>query len=240
MALGVSASWARDGIGAESALVGQVPVVAATYNEDPTRIDRLRDALEAAARNDPQADVSLALAQACFMFGEVRARNRDEKLEAYDCGRRAARRAVELSPGSVPAHFWYATNTARWGQVNGVVRSLFLLPTVRQEIDTILRLDPAFPPVYALAGNVDYEVPEVLGGDLDRAERMFRKGLELDPRFTVIRIGLAKVLIKRGLTGDARRELRAVLEERKPTMPADWAVKDTRAARRLLDSIAAH
>jgi len=69
---------------------------------------------------------------------------------------------------------------------------------------------------------------------------MFRKGLELDPRFTVIRIGLAKVLIKRGLTGDARRELRAVLEERKPTMPADWAVKDTRAARRLLDSIAAH
>jgi Tetratricopeptide repeat len=210
--------------------------VAANYHEDPGRLDRLRSGLEDAVKTDSHVENLMALSQACFIWGEVRARSREEKLEAYDRGRQVGQRAVELAPGSVIAHFWYATNTARWGQINAVVRSLFLLPTVREEIETILRLDPGFAPGYALAGNVDYVVPGALGGSLDRAEAMFRRGLELDPRFTAVRVGLARVLIKRGRTADARRELNAVLDEKRPTIPSDWSVKDTRAARALLES----
>jgi Pyridine nucleotide-disulphide oxidoreductase len=77
--------------------------------------------------------------------------------------------------------FWYALNTARWGQTKGLMRSLFLLPTVQEEIQIILKLDPTFTPVYALAGHVLYEVPGLLGGDVKKAEEMFRKGLEQDP-----------------------------------------------------------
>jgi tetratricopeptide (TPR) repeat protein len=223
----------------QAPLEAQLSMVAATYHEDPTRLDRLRRGLEEAARADPRIENLLALSQICFMWGDVRAQNRQEKLEAYERGRQAGQRAVEMAPDSVTAHFWYATNTARWGQVNGVLRSLFLLPTVRAEIQSMLRLDPGFAPLYALAGKVDYEVPAALGGSLARAEVMYRKGLELDPRLTVARVGLAKVLIKQGRMEDARRELNAVLQEKRPTMPADWAVKDTRSARRLLDSIAA-
>jgi hypothetical protein len=224
---------------AQSPLVARLPVVAATYHQDPAQLDRLREELEEAVKGDGRVENLLALSQASFMWAEVRAQRREEKLEVYERGREVAQRAVELAPRSVAARFWFATNTARWGQVNGVVRSLFLLPVVRAEIETMMKLDPGFAPVYALAGNVDYEVPGVLGGSLDRAEAMFRKGLELDPRFTAIRVGLAKVLIKQGRVADARRELEAVLEERRPSMPADWAVKDTRSARRMLNAIAA-
>jgi tetratricopeptide (TPR) repeat protein len=222
---------------AQSPLVAQLPIVAANYHEDPGRLDRLRSGLEDAVKTDSHVENLMALSQACFIWGEVRARSREEKLEAYDRGRQVGQRAVELAPGSVIAHFWYATNTARWGQINAVVRSLFLLPTVREEIETILRLDPGFAPGYALAGNVDYVVPGALGGSLDRAEAMFRRGLELDPRFTAVRVGLARVLITRGRTADARRELNAVLDEKRPTIPSDWSVKDTRAARALLESL---
>jgi tetratricopeptide (TPR) repeat protein len=224
---------------AQSPAAAELRVVASTYHEDPARLDRLRQGLEQAVRSDEGVDNLMALAQASFIWAEIRARSREDKLAAYDQGRQASQRAIELAPQSVLAHFWYATNTARWGQLNGVVRSLFLLPTVRSAIDTILRLDPGFAPAYALAGTVDFEVPAVLGGSLERAEAMFRKGLELDPRFTVVRVGLAKVLIKRGQTAEAQRELTAVLEERRPTVPSDWAMKDTRSARRLLEAIAA-
>src|SRR5256885_6759694 len=63
------------------------------------------------------------------MYGDVRARTTEEKLEAYDRGRQAAQRAMELAPKSAAARFWYGTNTGRWGQTKGVLRSLFLLPS---------------------------------------------------------------------------------------------------------------
>jgi predicted Zn-dependent protease len=118
-----------------------------------------------------------------------------------------------------------------------VVRSLFLLPTVKREISTILRLDPTLAPAYALAGNVYYEVPGLLGGDLETAERMFRKGLELAPHFTGMRVGLAKTLIKEGRPAEARHELQRVLTEKAPENRGDWTLKDVPEARQLLDSL---
>jgi len=114
---------------------------------------------------------------------------------------------------------------------------LFILPTVKQEINTILALDPELPPAYSLAGNVYSEVPGPLGGDVETAERMFRKGLELDPRFTSLRVGLAKVLIKQGRLAEARQEIQHILDEKHPESPADWTMKDTTRARALLDTL---
>jgi tetratricopeptide (TPR) repeat protein len=218
-------------------LVGELEVVATRYHENPARLDVLREGLEQAADASAEVDTLVAFARICFIWGDIRAVTSEQKLEAYDQGRRAARRALERAPRSAAAHFWFATNTARWGQTKGVLRSLSLLPTVHEEIRVVLELDPGFTAVYALAGNVYYEAPGIFGGDLDRAERMFRRGLEQDPAFTGLRVGLGKTLIKKRQIAEARRELQAVLEETAPTNPADWTFKDAREARALLDSI---
>lgn len=220
-----------------SPLVTTVNAWQARYHENLASIDQMRIELADAARTDPQVDTLIALAKVCFIFGDLRAKNPEERLQAYDQGLQAAQRAVDLAPNNAEAHFWHGTNMARWGQAKGVVRSLFLLPTVRREIKTVLELDPTFPPVYSLAGSVYIEVPSLLGGDLDKGEEMFRKGLELDPRFTSARVGLGKTLIKKSRFAEARRELEAVLDEKAPSNLADWTMKDSRRARELLDSI---
>ncbi len=217
--------------------IAELEVVATRYHENPTRLDSLREGLEQAARTAPDVDTLIALARVCFVWGDIRATTAEQKLETYDRGRQAAKRAIEGAPRNVAAHFWFATNTARWGETKGVLRSLVLLPTVQEEIRTILELDPGFTAVYALAGNVYYEVPGVFGGDLDRAERMFRRGLEQDPRFTGIRVGLGKTLIRKGRIAEATHELQTVLGEKAPTNPADWTLKDAPEARALLVSI---
>ncbi len=142
-----------------------------------------------------------------------------------------------MEPRNAVAHFWDGANTARWGQTRGVVQSLFLLPVVRQEIQTVLELDPKFTPVYALAGNALYAVPPLMGGDLRKAEEMFREEFKHDPHFTGIRIGLAKTLIKTGRIAEARSELQAVLVEENPRNRGEWVMKDTQEARQLLQGL---
>jgi tetratricopeptide (TPR) repeat protein len=222
---------------ARSPLVMEVETVATTYHHDPTRLDDLRDGLEQTVKTDSRVENLVALARVSFIWGDIRAMTEDQKLAAYDRGRQVAKRAIELEPRHVEGRFWYALNTARWGHTKGVVRSLFLLPTVKEEIQVILRLDPKFTPVYALAGNVLYEVPGLLGGDLKQAEEMFRKGLEQDPQFTAMRVGLGKTLLKLGRVAEAQRELQAVLDEKAPSNPADWRLRDSKEARELLESL---
>jgi tetratricopeptide (TPR) repeat protein len=228
---------AAEAAGAQSPLAAEVRALADRYHERPARIDTLRPLVTQAAQADPHVDNLLAVAQIAFLYGDVRALRPEEKLDAYEQGRQAARRAAEIAPRNGRAHFWYATNAGRWGQTKGVMRSLFLLPEVKRGMEAALELDPRFPPAYVLAGTVYYEVPGLFGGDLEKSERLFRTGLEVDGRFTGLRVGLARTLIKRGRIPEARRELQAVLDEKTPSNPADWTLKDSPEARRLLDAL---
>lgn len=212
-------------------------VLVARYHEDLSAIDRARALLEDALGREARVETMVALSYVCFLWGDVRARTSEEKLAAYERGREIGRRAVELAPDSHDAHLWYAINTGRWGQTKGILRSLFLLPTVREEIDVLLALDPRSARAHAFAGNVFLQLPRVAGGDPARAEAHFRTALEIDPRFTVARVGLARVHIAASRYDEARRELQRVVDERTPTLIADWTVKDLPRARTLLASI---
>jgi tetratricopeptide (TPR) repeat protein len=223
-------------------LVAQTPAesaraLVARYHEDLTAIDRARDLLEAALARDRQVDTMVALSYVHFLYGDVRATTTEEKLAAYERGREIGQRAVELAPRDPEAHVWYGINTGRWGLTRGVMRSLFLLPTVREQVDATLALDPRNLRALALSGNVFLEVPALFGGDRDRAEQQFRRALEIDPHFTVARVDLARVLIAKSQLSDARRELQRVIDERAPNSIADWTVKDLPRARQLLESL---
>jgi len=209
----------------------------ARYHEDRAVIDRARDLLEQALAKDRQVETMVELSHVHFLYGDIRATTDDDKLAAYDRGREIGKRAIELAPKNAEAHAWYGINTGRWGQTKGVMRSLFLLPTVREAIDTTLALDPRNLQALVLSGNVFLEVPGLFGGDRGKSEQQFRKALEIDPRFTVARVDLARVLIATGRPADARRELQRVIDEKVPTNVADWTVKDLPRARQLLESI---
>jgi len=219
LVLGAAASaWAQSPVEAARALV-------ARYHQDPAALDRARDLLDAALAKDRKVETMAMLSYVQFLIGDVRATTPEQK------------RAVELAPKSHDAHLWYAINTARWGETKGVLRSLFLLPTIREELGILLELDPRSVRAHILAGNVFLEVPGFAGGDRAKAEEHFKKALEIDPRFTNARVDLARVYIADARYADARRELTRVVNEPSPSVVADWTVKDAPRAKKLLESI---
>jgi tetratricopeptide (TPR) repeat protein len=209
----------------------------AAYHEDTSRIDRARDVLEDALKSERRVETLILLARVCFLQGEVRATTTEAKLAAYERGREIAQRAVELAPKSEEAHFWYAANTGRWGQTKGVMRSLFLLSTMREEVNILLDLNPRSARNRNVAGNFMAEVPGLFGGDKKKAEEHFRKALEIDPHYTIARVDFAHFLIGVGRPAEARRELGRVLAEKAPANVADWTARDVPRARQLLESI---
>jgi tetratricopeptide (TPR) repeat protein len=211
-----------------------VETVATQYHRDPASLVILRERLERKAADDPTCDRLLALARLWFITGS-QASGSAAKLEAYARARDLGRRALALDPGSAAAQFWFTASTARWGYTQGVMQSLGLLGEVRRGIDRVLELDPRFTRGYALAGHFALELPLLLGGNVARAEEMFRKGLALDPHFTSMRVGLAKSLLRQGRIDEARVELERTLAESTPTNEADWTLEDVPEARRYLE-----
>jgi tetratricopeptide (TPR) repeat protein len=221
---------------ARSPLVAELETLATRYHENPARLDAVRDGLTLAVQQDPDAETWIALSRVCFIWGDIRATTVEQKLVAYDQGREAGGHAIALAPRAALAHLFYGINAGRLGQARGVMRSLFLLTEVREAVQKTLELDPTLPAAHAQAGTVGYEVPALFGGSLERAEEHFRKGLALDPHFTTLRLGLARVLRRQGREGDAQRELRLLLDEPAPTNPAEWTMRNVPEAHALLEA----
>ena len=209
------------------------------YQDDPARIDRARDLLEAHVARGGAVDVPtlLALARAWFLFGEERAKTEDDKVAAYAQARDYAKRATELAPNDAEAHIWYAITLGTWSQAKGLLRSALALRDLRKQVDIVLRLDPNNIAAHVMAGSIARELPLVLGGDRKEAEEHFKTAQRLDPRQTGVRIELAQLYINLGRYAEARQQLQSVLAERAPTDRPRWTLKEVPRARQMLESI---
>lgn len=209
-----------------------------SYYEDFGNLDRAIDKLNKILELNPKdVEAMTLLSRVWLTYGDVTAKNKDEKLRAYEKGRDIAKRAMELSPRNPDAHFWYTANLGRWGQTRGVLKSLFLVSQVKEQLNLILALDPEYVPALDVYGVLYYELPGFLGGNLELSENYIRQAIELDPHLTVVRVDLARVLIKRRKYEEARSALDEVLEEKEPKLYADWYVKDRRDATELMADI---
>jgi tetratricopeptide (TPR) repeat protein len=208
-----------------------------SFHEDLARIDRARDALETEVARAPSLEGLLLLSWAHLLWADYRAPNAEAKLASYERGRDVAKRAIDLNPKSPEAHLWYAANLGRWAITRGKLHAAFLLGTLKQEVQTILDLDPNHVPGLSLAGSVYLEIPGVFGGDIPRAEGYLRKALSLDPHFTRARVELARCLIESARYTEAREQLKQVMEERKPSYIADYVMRHRPTAERLLAEI---
>jgi len=209
------------------------------YQEDPARIDRARDLLEAAVAKGGGSDVPtlVALARAWFLYGEERAKTPDTKIAAYERARDVAKRATELAPQDPNAHLWYAITLGTWSHTKGLLRSALALRGLRKEVDTVLRLDPNNLDAHIMAGSIARELPVLLGGDRKEAEEHFKIARRLDPRLTGARIELAQLYINMGRYQEARLELQGVLDEPAPTDRPRWTTKEAPRARQMLETI---
>jgi tetratricopeptide (TPR) repeat protein len=175
------------------------------------------------AKDPKDFESAWKLARARYWLGGHAPENtRKDYLEA---GIAAGRAAATLEPKKPDGHFFMAANMGALAESFGLRQGLKYRGDIKSELETVLRLDPAF-----LQGSADRalgkwynEVPRLFGGSNKESEAHLRKALTYNPQSTVTLYFLAETLLDEGKKAEAREMLQKVLEA--PLDP-DWAPED--------------
>jgi tetratricopeptide (TPR) repeat protein len=141
-------------------------------------------------------------ARAVYYLGAFpRAEAADAELVAlFDSGIALAKEAVALRPKGVEGHFWLGVLYGVWGEARGILKSLAMVPLIRQEMQTCTELDSSVEGwgPDRLLGRVFFKLPWFKGGDNAKALEHLERSLKGAPTNTLTRVYLAEVLRSEG------------------------------------------
>ena len=202
----------------------QVPEALYAQRED---LSKARDAAqiwaERLAQNPGDFESAWKLARARYWLGGHALEADRKKL--LDDGITAARAAVALEPNKPEGHFWLAANMGALAESFGLRQGLKYRGEIKKELETVLRLDPAFQQGSAdrALGRWYNKVPGLFGGSNKESEAHLRKALTFNPQSTATLYFLAETLQDEGKTAEAKEMLARVMAA--PIDP-DWAPED--------------
>ncbi len=165
------------------------------------------------------------------------AQTTDERITFYEKAKAAAETLKTINPLNPEGWLWSAVAQGRIGQVRGILNSLFLVPTLKKSFYRTLELDTTHAIAYHALGRLYYELPEFVGGNLDKSEEYLLQALEFDPNYTAARLALAEVYVRQKRWDKAREQLQTLLATTTPTYPADFILAEKPEALRLLHEI---
>jgi len=123
-----------------------------------------------------------------------------------------AEQAVAANDRDPKAHLAVFCNLAKLTYLDGFsVRSLFAVWRLRQEVDKALELSPDYADALIAKGGLLLNLPRVLGGDPQEAERVLRRAVELEPERVLPRLHLAEALSAIGAREQAEAQARYAL-----------------------------
>lgn len=150
-------------------------------------------------------------ARGYYHVGEEAAKN--EKQAYFQKGINVAQRAVAAEPNAVEGHFWLAANYGGYSEQIGALKALQTVKKIRAEMETVLKLNDRYQDAgaYLALGEMDKELPRIVGGNLSRAITRLETGLKIAPHNLEIKLALAEAYNEDGRKEDARRQLQEIL-----------------------------
>lgn len=177
----------------------------------------------ALATDSHDFDSAWKLARADYWLGGHAPQS--ERRTFLEQGIDAGRKALAAQPNRPEGHFWLAANMGTLAESFGTRQGLKYRKPVREELETVLRIDPAFQQGSAdrALGRWYFKVPRLFGGGNKEAEAHLRAALRYNPNSTASHFFLAEVMLGDGRKSEARAELQQVIDA--PLDP-DWTPED--------------
>ena len=185
---------------------------------------RAADIWDNASKGDTgQFDAAWKLARVCYWLGGHAPE--EERRRSLEKGIAAGQLAARLQPSRPEGHFWTAANMGALAESSGLRAGLKYRRPIREALETVLRIDPAF-----MEGSADrglgryyFKVPSLFGGSKSRAEQHLQASLGYNKASTISHYFLAELFLDQRRIPEARAELQRVIDA---PLSADWAPED--------------
>lgn len=147
-----------------------------------------------------------------------RQNDQTKKSKMLQAGVEAARKAIAIDEKRVEGHFWYAANEGEYADLKGVLQSLGLVKTIRKEFEAALAINPSYEngAIYSALGQIDLNLPRLLGGNDRRGLERLEEGLKVGPDNAELKVSLAEAYQKKGRKDEAKKLLESVLTANDP------------------------
>jgi tetratricopeptide (TPR) repeat protein len=157
-----------------------------------------------------------------------------EREQAFTDGIEAGETATRVEPSRVEGHFWLGANYGGYAEFKGALYGITYADKLRKEMETVVKLDEGYEggSAYLALGQLDLELPQMFGGDPQRAVKTLETGLRFGANNPLLRLELAQAYLATKRKEDARRELNWVINSKPDAdfLPEhDDAVKTARA-----------
>lgn len=184
-----------------------------TYGEDANRDKQALTIIEKALASDGANYQWLwRAARASYYIGDEAPKA--AKLTHFERGIAYAQRAIGREPNAVEGHFWLGANYGGYSEVKGMFSALATVKKIRAEMETVLRLNAGYADgrAYLALGELDRQLPRLMGGNLKRAITRLEEGLKIAPHNLELKYVLAEAYQEQGRKEDARRQLNELLQ----------------------------
>ena len=166
------------------------------------------------ARSPRSFDAAWKLSRADYWLGGHVPENARRGL--LERGVEAGRAAIAIEPNRPEGHFWLAANMGALAESYGVRQGLKYRGPIKNELETVLRIDPTFEHGSAdrALGRWYFKVPRLFGGSNAKSEEHLKASLRYDSDGTASHFFLAELYLDEGRKADARGELQKVIDAR--------------------------
>jgi hypothetical protein len=100
-------------------------------------------------------------------------------------------------------HFWLGASYGGYSEVKGHVQRPGYVKKIRAEMETVLRLNGRYEEgrAYQALGELDRQLPRMMGGNVKRAIERLEEGMKIAPRNLEMKYVLAKPIKTRAQRG---------------------------------------
>jgi len=141
-----------------------------------------------------------------------------EKLRHYDRSVELAKGGIRANPSCVECHFWLGVAYGKIGQTRGVLKSLFMVKPIMDEMRTVLSLDPKHSGAHHVMGVVYRLIPWFAGGSMEKSIAELLVAVQLNGASTISYLELARSYVA---AGDRASGLATLEELEQVTAPFD-------------------